>query len=105
MIDPFVEMLKSPLAHAAARVVWKWNVCDTALIAEASSIPNDTAECVVPFESVHVNRRVTPPVPGVAHAVPVSMKAQWIWYWPAAPQAVAPVAHRVAVEIAPVCAV
>src|SRR5258706_4976536 len=69
---------------------------------DASSIPKDTAECAVPLASVHVNRKVTPPVPGVAHAVPVSMKSNCTSYCPAWLQAPAEAAQRVAVLTAAV---
>src|SRR5260370_30817854 len=102
-------MLKSPDAQAAARVVWKLNFCETALIVEASSIPNDTPEpeplCVVPLLSVQVSRNVTPPVPTREQAVPVSMNVNWMWYSPATLQAPAAAAQRVAVVIATVCPV
>ena len=69
-------MLKSPLAHAAARVVRNVKVPEVAVKLAESNIGSEMAECAVAFVSVHVSKKVTPPEPGVPQAVPVSVNAQ-----------------------------
>ena len=93
--EPLESKLKLPCAHAAARVVRNVNVPLVAIKLAESSIGIEIAECTVALESVHVNRNVTPPVPGVPQAVPPSTKFQSIRYRPDWLQAPAAFAQRV----------
>ena len=67
---PLVEMLASPLAYAATSVDCQWKVGLSAVVDDASSI-GILKLCTEPFASVQFSVKVTPPVPGVAQAVPV----------------------------------